>query len=251
MNSFFDNKDHNHHEIKKCDEQKESRINQLTDTSNIYGSKLLWSSIKYRPDVSFCSVAKCDVLIIRVFQGGSESVQFRSFETATELLFDSKLSSKDDVLVHNNCRLKVRYEYCTTTMLSDRRIFGSKANTFQALVEWLLASHIHIILSHIHQGIHNFYSWNTNNMLTELEKLYYHDGFPTREQLYDPVFTQDKFEYISALGSLANTSLKVILVKGGNYDQELTAAISRSKYTNYKNYLSIVILLYTIYLKVF
>jgi hypothetical protein len=64
------------------------------------------------------------------------------------------------------------------------------------IVNWLLEGDIHFIISHIHQGI---------------VKLHDHPGFPSGDNLQCPVFTQDKYKYLSVLMSkgLCNPTLKV------------------------------------------
>ncbi len=82
------------------------------------------------------------------------------------------------------------------------------------LIDWLLESHIHIVLTHIHQGFSthgNGVNVDMNEMMLDLLRLRYHVGFPSGEQLYCPVFTQDKRRYLEALGPLANNSLFIPL----------------------------------------
>lgn len=80
-------------------------------------------------------------------------------------------------------------------------------------VDWLLGSHVHFILSHIHQGIGTL-GWDMDTLYKQqLPRLYYHPGFPRGNQLVCPVFTQDKFRYLCALSAnhFANPTLKIEL----------------------------------------
>jgi hypothetical protein len=63
-------------------------------------------------------------------------------------------------------------------------------------VDWLLGSHIHFIISHIHQGIENF-GWSVVDLYKELQRLKSHEGFPRENKLNCPVFTQDKMVLLS------------------------------------------------------
>ena len=76
------------------------------------------------------------------------------------------------------------------------------------IVNWLLQGDIHFIISHIHQGIVNI---NMDKLYTSIKKLHDHPGFPSGDNLQCPVFTQDKYQYLSVLMSkgLCNPTLKV------------------------------------------
>ena len=76
------------------------------------------------------------------------------------------------------------------------------------IINWLLGGDIHFIISHIHQGIVNI---NMNKLYTEIMKLQHHPGFPVGDNLQCPIFTQDKYTYLSVLMSkgLCNPTLKV------------------------------------------
>ena len=77
----------------------------------------------------------------------------------------------------------------------------------QELVDWLLDADIHICCSHVHQGSGN--CWNMSTLYEQMKRLAYHPGFPSGEELSCPVFTQDKFIYLTALGDLSNPTLKI------------------------------------------
>jgi len=77
------------------------------------------------------------------------------------------------------------------------------------LIEWLIDSDIHLIISHLHQGLLDTLRWNVSELKNQLGCLYNHVGFPFQENLFCPVFLQDKFEYIDALGCFCNPTLKV------------------------------------------
>ena len=84
--------------------------------------------------------------------------------------------------------------------------------TITDLVNWLLGGHIHIILTHIHQGFATHGSLiDMENMMQQLLRLRFHIGYPNGASLYCPVFTQDKRRYLLALGELANNTLFIPL----------------------------------------
>jgi hypothetical protein len=63
------------------------------------------------------------------------------------------------------------------------------------LIDWLRNSHVHIITTHIHQGL----AWPILDVLAALDSLKDHPGYPSGEQLDCPVFRQDKHKYLSVL----------------------------------------------------
>jgi hypothetical protein len=72
-------------------------------------------------------------------------------------------------------------------------------------VDWLLDCHIHMIVAHPHQGSETF-KWNVCTLYKEIERLYGHIGFPSREQLMCSVFTQNKFNYLYPLRKFKMTN---------------------------------------------
>ena len=78
------------------------------------------------------------------------------------------------------------------------------------MVDALLVADIHFVLAHVHQGsIKHF--WHIPTVLSALSRLRYHEGFPSGVELNCPAFTQDKFEYLEALGDTCNPTLKIPL----------------------------------------
>jgi len=63
--------------------------------------------------------------------------------------------------------------------------------------------------------------------LREYQRLTYHPGFPSGDQLRCPVFTQDKHVYIRALGDLANKTNTVPVVEDGIYDTHSLQDVER------------------------
>ena len=85
------------------------------------------------------------------------------------------------------------------------------------IVNWLLKGDIHFIISHIHQGIVNI---NMNKLYSSIVKLHDHPGFPSGDSLQCPVFTQDKYKYLTALmpKGMCNPTFKVDFLPSMDYD---------------------------------
>jgi len=89
------------------------------------------------------------------------------------------------------------------------------------LIDWLLESNIHFIITHINQGRSSHgLIWCMRDMLEQLNRLYYHAGFPNGQQLMCAVFTQNKGEYMNKLneGCLSIPTLIIDLNKEHVYD---------------------------------
>jgi hypothetical protein len=78
------------------------------------------------------------------------------------------------------------------------------------LIDWFLDSEFHVILC---QGIHNqmFGVWKPIDCVEELKRLEFHSGFPSGNNLRDPVFNGNKFEYLCAASEYCNPSFKIPL----------------------------------------
>jgi hypothetical protein len=86
------------------------------------------------------------------------------------------------------------------------------------LVNWLLDSHVHFILSHVHQGIGPYLHWNMKDLENELQRLSNHFGFPKGTKLKCPIFLQDKFEYLQLLPvNKGNQTLQIYLTDDSNF----------------------------------
>lgn len=77
------------------------------------------------------------------------------------------------------------------------------------LVSWLLDADMYFIISHLHQGLLDILLWNMNDLKSQLKLLYNGTGFPSRDNLYCPVFLQDKYVYLNALADNCNPTLRI------------------------------------------
>jgi hypothetical protein len=101
-------------------------------------------------------------------------------------------------------------EYLTVDMLKcDTHKFSPSD-----LVDWLLSSHIHFVLTHPNQGQqfwHKDLRWNLAELKCQLLRLYHHNGFPTGIEVHCPIFTQDKYCYLKHLPGYTNKTLQLLL----------------------------------------
>ena len=63
--------------------------------------------------------------------------------------------------------------------------------------------------------------------LNQYQRLTYHPGFPSGEQVRCPVFTQDKHVYIRSLGDLAVKTITVPVTEDGKYDTQCLHDVQR------------------------
>lgn len=81
-----------------------------------------------------------------------------------------------------------------------------------------LEADLHFILAHPHQGAKiKQLGWDMVRLGDNLQRLYYHVGFPRAGELRCPIFLQDKYEYLHVLGSNANPTMRIFLNKNHDY----------------------------------
>lgn len=176
------------------------------DSAGATETLFMWDTIIMAPCISD------GVVLVRVFTGGKASIQSGPFSSAIRR-------------IQRECRgtSKVPYvEYMDTQMLAE-----SKWQPHQ-FVEWFLHSHVHVIIAHSHQSLFNHnLMWNMSEALAQFQRLRYHAGFPTGNQLRCPVFTQDKIDYIRCLGELAVTTITIPVTECGNYPKDCLAKVKQ------------------------
>jgi hypothetical protein len=133
-----------------------------------------------------------------VYIGAEDGIQVVPFKSAW---FRSKLYTKGWTI-----------EYMNT------RYINESAWSPQNLVDWLLDSDVHFILTHVHQGIGKYLQWDMVDLEENLQRLRKHPGFPNGEQLMCPVFLQDKYNYLNKLPfSTINDTYKIFLTADDDY----------------------------------
>lgn len=142
--------------------------------------------------------------VIKVYRGGSyDGYQVEQFSEALNEIFSSSVD---------------KYTNTSVDFLSVSQVKQYKW-TEKEFVDWLLASTVHFIIAHPHQG-YGFGNWDKQGktikwdltvLYRELERLSDHKGFPRLSKLRCPIFTQDKFEYLRVLQEkgMANPSLRI------------------------------------------
>ena len=103
-------------------------------------------------------------------------------------------------------RLQNRFDDGHSLEIELKYIDEVRKGTPTDLIDWLLDSDIHIIATHVHQGIPR---WSTSIVYTELHRLRNHCGFPSGDQLQCPVFTQHKFNYLYGIRQFVAPTLAI------------------------------------------
>jgi len=195
--------------LKKSDNSELMQQGVSSNDNDDHASKslLMWEAIVATPQR--IDHRKC----LRVFTGGKDSIQSGPFLHAINEI-RKKWSSTVDIHVE---KLNTQ-ELCANKWQPDQ------------FVDWLLQSHVHFILGHVHQSLlnHNLL-WDMEFAMQQFTRLKYHVGFPSGEQLKCPVFTQDKIKYINCLGELAIKTMTVPLTADGTYDPNYHASVQRLK----------------------
>jgi len=137
--------------------------------------------------ITFTPKFKNNIIIIHTYSGNTlahnQSVHFNDAISDIRKEFD-----KFEIILEEMTASKFRDK-----MLSDNW-------KWKNVVDWLLASHIHFIICHPHQGLLEVgIDIEPIFLYTELKRLTYHIGFPNGEQLSCPIFTQDKGFYLDIL----------------------------------------------------
>ena len=99
-----------------------------------------------------------------------------------------------DVKKHHSVRVIARQRNVTIVCIKhNNETVRHLSWSPDQLVNWLLNSDYHFILSHVHQGMTH---WNPIEVLAALLRLSEHLGFPSGLSLTCPIFLQDKALYI-------------------------------------------------------
>ena len=130
-------------------------------------------------------------LIVRIFCGGINSYQEEALIPALDEFKVKDLITVENLYVHEVKKYKM---------------------TIKDLIDWLLFSNVHLLICHIHQGIVDYLQWNMDEVIFEIKRLSNHDGYPTKEQVSDPVLLQDKMRYIEAVKELTDETLKIMIL---------------------------------------
>ncbi len=194
----------------------ESRANHFSivqlldgDDQHIYPPEWIdiWNTLVYQP-------RQVSPVIVKVFQGGRRSNQLEPFVDAWR---------------HSNMAKSniVKLIYINTDEVKSRKWRASD------LVDWLLDSHLHFILSHVHQGLKTLH-WHVKDLETQLQRLRGHRGFPNSDNLACPIFLQDKYKYIQTVPEHCNNTLRVNLVECCEFDSQTCEMIKQFMRDNHE-----------------
>ena len=177
------------------------------DSQQDFSDLVLWDTIE-RSRLNCNADDRQNKFIVAIFTGGLNGVQVQQFEFALSLVI------QEFELYYNPGKLQI-----VVVSISARDVSNSRMTPTQ-LVDKLLESDVHFILSHIHQSILDRHiGWCMDDVLTNLERLKYHAGFPSGEQLSCPVFTQDKYDYISRISGYSIPTMKILIQNRANPDE--------------------------------
>ena len=185
----------------------DENYDEVVNDSGAVDTLRMWEAISKTPSATA-------VFLVRVFTGAEASNQKGPFQVA---MLDFKRSytaaTGRTVIVEE---------------LSTKQLCEYKWQPTQ-FVDWFMFANAYFILGHVHQSLrlHNLL-WYMPDALSEYKRLTYHTGFPSGDQLRCPVFTQDKYAYIKALGDLAIKTLTVPVTEGGVYTPTCLAEVQRS-----------------------
>lgn len=132
---------------------------------------------------------------LKVFLGDESHVQRDCFYGALNSLGISSHPTNCAVMTFSQLKDKIRFESWTQ----------------QTFLDWIGDCDVYVILCHIHQsfGMPPLL-WDPLEFYENLfQKLYNRVGFPEKDQLRCPVFTQNKYKYIEAIESLANPTMVI------------------------------------------
>jgi hypothetical protein len=189
---------------------------------------LYWENIA--KSSRFTRISRFEILHefkIRVFEGGEFAFQQGPFK---HMITDFLKEYRRNKEILNPGNIKISIEYISNKDVDEKKWLPSQ------LIDYLLESDLHFILTHMHQGLTSKnIGWIIPSLLKNLNRLKYHPGFPSGDQLKCPVFTQDKMEYIKCLGEFAIPTYKIrITIPGSKYSSaELKALEEYHFLSNY------------------
>ena len=125
------------------------------------------------------------------------------------------------ILHSENLRDRVQIEYIS---LEDTKSWDSKR-----LLTWLSDSDIHYLIAHPHQGYESRRNFDCMSYLQDLSILQHHIGWPSAENLFCPIFTQDKFAYINSIPLICNPTLVIIIQRNVRFSEEQSNVVHFSQ----------------------
>lgn len=135
-------------------------------------------------------------IVVKVFEVGIQSNQIVYLNLAKEYIKDN----------HRRLFDKLAFETINNQTIKNNDWSPNDVK------KWLMNSDIHIVLTHVHQGlISSRYDWDIYSIENNLSELKYHRGFPNGIYLKCSIFLQDKWDYLVAVKERVLPTLKVPL----------------------------------------
>lgn len=153
-------------------------------------------------------------VLVRCFKGAHNAQQEIPLNNAIQEFLDKKL---------------VTVEYLLCDQVKKLHL------TEEGVVDWLLDSDVHLIITHVHQNIVEHLGWNMDVLMYQLQKLNSHPGYPYRQLLRDPIFLQDKYDYIHIMKDFCNPTLKIAIRKDNSYSVDDLSLISSFLHEQQRN----------------
>lgn len=129
----------------------------------------------------------CNVVLIHVFIGSVFSEQQTPLSVALSVVKKHYLT--------RGIQLRV-------TIITNDFVRNILHWTCTELFTWLVSADIHLLPTHLHQGmmgLGGMGTWNIPNILKNFERLRYHLGTPCGKFVDCPITTQNKMEYYRVL----------------------------------------------------
>jgi len=146
-------------------------------------------------------------LRVRVFAGGYDSPQLVFFRNGIEIL--DRLIPTNNFFHPTKSGKMVEYHY-----VHEMRTLRWSPDD---LIDWLLDSDIHFVVTHPHQGNPR---WDVSQLHRALERLRLHPGFSNNDQLDCPIFLQHKFAYLTGVRQIANPTIAIPFPSPERYESE-------------------------------
>jgi hypothetical protein len=94
------------------------------------------------------------------------------------------------------------FEILTCKSVKERKLSPKQ------FVDFFLDGNAHYFAAHLHQNIFSILGWNISDLHNEIQRLFYHVGYPFGKKLNDSTFLQNKYQLVRVLGENAITTLK-------------------------------------------
>ena len=139
-----------------------------------------------------------NVVLLRVFLGA----------TRQEEPFKRGIAEAQSILREQNIQLQME-------IFGQDYVKNEKHWTVTQLIDWLLASDVHLVPCHIHEGnLNKTPSWNVDNIMDQVRRLKYHLGLPMGKHVDCAVWNGNKFVLSESSEGFSAPSMQIPLRSG-------------------------------------